>query len=263
MKCLRLKAAYAVALMLLSLVVNTNAYASGKDSLWTRASEKLTGAVANKLPPSLAKKIITGVAAASFICGAYVCGSAIFSGELPQPIKKSVDFTTSIPDRGRLAIALQGVDVDELQRKNLALDGVRIVQLNDISIDDVSILDDETSAKMQNLILMQVQNLLGGEESIVSGDVVWLELSEDNELQAFSYEHARQIDLSRAALYFVAGLAGGIIFLYSNYWFLYLKYPYPDHYPHPTISALMLWGGALLFAGGFAKVLVNLGVVLP
>ena len=109
MKCLRLKAACTVALMLLSLVGNPHAYGNGKDRLWTRVSERLISATVNKLSPSLAKKIITGAAVASFVCGAFICDSTIYSGERLQPIKKSVDFTTSLPGSDTVVITLKGV----------------------------------------------------------------------------------------------------------------------------------------------------------
>ncbi len=258
--CLRLKAACAVALMLLSLMVNANAYGNGKDRLWTRFSERMTSAALSKLPPSLAKKIVTGVAAASFICG-----SAIFSGEQLQPIKKSVDFTTSLPDRGRVAIALQGVDVAELQSGDLALDSVGILTLDSISIvdetlDNISILAyEETSAKMQNLILMQLQNLLEREGGILNRDVVWLELFEDNELQAFSYERARPVDLSRAAFYFITALTGAMLVGYPLY-VLRSERDYPEYFPHPYVVALMVFGGVLLLSTGSAEFSINVGM---
>ena len=116
MKYLRLKAACAVALMLLSLVSSANAYGNGKDRLLARVSERLTSAVVNKLPPSLSKKIVTGVAVASFICGAYVCSTALFSDEQPQLIKKSADFNESPLDRSTVVITGRGSYLAKLQK---------------------------------------------------------------------------------------------------------------------------------------------------
>ena len=80
MRCLRLKAACAIALMLLSLAVNANAYGNGKNGLL----KNLTTAVADKLPPSLTKKILTGFAITSFIFGGYNTASLLLSIEKPH-----------------------------------------------------------------------------------------------------------------------------------------------------------------------------------
>ena len=242
MRWLRLKAACAVALMLMSLMVNTTAY--GKDRLWTRVSERLISATVNKLSPSLAKKIITGAAVASFVCGASICDSTIYSGERLQPIKKSVDFTKSLPGSDTVVITLKGVDASELQRGGLVLDGVYILPL-----------DVETSAK-KHLDLMELQNQIERER-----DVVWLELSENNELQAFRYGY--ETDLSRVALHLAIILASRSIFLYARHGFHHPKYPHLDHDPHPVVGTILIAEALLLFGSGVIGVLVNLGVGLP
>lgn len=244
MKCLRLKATYAVALMLLSLMLNTNAYGNGKDRLWTRVSERLISATVNKLPPSLAKKIIPVAAMAAFVCGAHICDLTVYSGKRLQPIKKSVDITKSLPGSDTVVITLKGVDASELQRGGLALDGAYILPL-----------DVETSAE-KHRGLMKLQNDIEEER-----DVVWLEISENNELQAFRYGY--EINLSRVALHLAIILAGRSIFRYARHGFHHPKYPHLDHYPHPVIGLILIAEGGLLFLSGVVGVSINLGMGLP
>ena len=139
-------------------------------------------------------------------------------------------------------ITLKGVDASELQRGGLALDGVYILPL-----------DVETSAE-KHLDLMELQNQIERER-----DVVWLELSENNELQAFRYERARQVDLSRAAFYFITALTGAMLVGYPLY-ALRSERDYPEYFPHPYVVALMVFGGVLLLSTGSAELSINVGM---
>ena len=83
---------------------------------------------------------------------------------------------------------------EQLQSGNLSISGE--------SAYTISIVDEQTLARLQTVV-----NKNRGE------DIIWLEHSKDNELSAFTYEHTRHRDLSRAAFYLITGLVGGIIIL--------------------------------------------------
>lgn len=245
MRCLRLKAACAIALMLLSLAVNANAYGNGKNGLL----KNLTTAVADKLPPSLTKKIVTGFAITSFIFGGYNTASLLFSTEKPQPIEQKIDFIDHLPDGSALVITTPSIDsielkniFEQIQSGNLSISGE--------SAYTISIVDAQTLARLQTAV-----NKNRGE------DIIWLEHFKDNELSAFTYDYTRHRDLSRAAFYLITGLVGGAIILSTGHLYLYSKDTYPDSHPYPAIL-LILWqgGGVLLGVSGMTGTLMNLGL---
>ena len=95
MKWLRLEAACAVALMLLSLMVNAAAYGNGNGRLLARMYERTIGEAA-KMPQrfmesALPQKLVKGAAVLAVLCGTYICGTDDVSVAEPQRIERTAE----------------------------------------------------------------------------------------------------------------------------------------------------------------------------
>lgn len=254
MKCFRLKAACAVTLVLLSLTVNAYAYGSGKGwkgLLFSRASERLTNVLINKLPPRLTKTIMTAITAGSVIYGGYLLGDTIYlsESERPRPIEKTADFTEALlRDRNAIVITGEGVDLAKLQRviEQLQREGAVLGRMN--------IVGEETLAKLENLLKEQAFER--------EGEVIWLELSEDNALHAFSYDHTKQINLNSAVIDLVLAITGTVIFFYGlNLITFAREYQLNSLFTHYVTVTPMVGGGVLLMSAGFVKAIADLGLL--